>query len=200
MKRLMIIILALSAIFLMFTFFELKGIFFGFSVLIVLILLGIYDFFQKKHTILRNFPVIGHFRYLLEFIRPEIRQYFIASSQEERPFNRETRSLIYQRSKNIRDTVPFGTQQDVDKPGFESIRHSLDPTVISEEESRIIIGNAQCKQPYSASRLNISAMSYGALNNNAIIALNKGAKLGNFSHNTGEGCLLYTSPSPRDRG
>ena len=133
MKRLMIIILALSAIFLMFTFFELKGIFFGFSVLIVLILLGIYDFFQKKHTILRNFPVIGHFRYLLEFIRPEIRQYFIASSQEERPFNRETRSLIYQRSKNIRDTVPFGTQQDVDKPGFESIRHSLDPKVISEE-------------------------------------------------------------------
>lgn len=189
MKRLVIIIISLLAIFLLFALFEERRIYFAFAVVILLIAVGIYDFLQPKHTILRNFPVIGHFRYILEFIRPEIHQYFIADNLNERPFNRETRSLVYQRAKGIRDTIPFGTQGSVDTPGFESIRHSLSPTVISEQESRIIIGGPDCKQPYLASRLNISAMSYGALSKAAIRALNKGAQIGNFAHNTGEGGL-----------
>lgn len=189
MKRLVIIILSLLALFIVFSLFEWSQFYFAFVVVAVLIGLGIYDFFQSKHSILRNFPVIGHFRYILEFIRPEIQQYFVANDLNERPFNRATRSLVYQRAKNIRDTIPFGTQERVDEPGFESTRHSLNPTVIATEESRILVGGPDCKQPYLASRLNISAMSYGALSKAAVMALNKGAKLGNFAHNTGEGGL-----------
>ncbi len=156
---------------------------------VVLVAVGIHDLLQRKHALLRNFPILGHIRYMLEIIRPEIQQYFIASNQSERPFNRETRALVYQRAKKSLDTLPFGTQNDVRAPGYFSIRHSLKPTVLTKEDSYIIIGGPQCTKPYRASRLNVSAMSFGALSPNAIMALNKGAKLGNFAHNTGEGGL-----------
>ncbi len=157
--------------------------------LIPIIVIAIHDLFQKKNTILRNFPVLGHLRYILEFIRPEIQQYFIASDESERPFNREIRSVIYQRAKNVRDTIPFGTEKNILRVGYSWVLHSLDPKHVSEVEPRITVGGPDCKQPYSASRLNISAMSFGALSGKAIMALNKGALLGNFAHNTGEGGL-----------
>lgn len=154
-----------------------------------LAVVGIYDLFQTKHAILRNFPIIGHIRYMLEVIRPEIQQYFIASNQSELPFNRETRAVVYQRSKKVLDTVPFGTQRDVRAPGYFSIRHSLNPTVLSHDDAYVMVGGPQCTQPYYASRLNVSALSFGALSPNAIMALNQGAKIGRFAHNTGEGGL-----------
>jgi len=157
------------------------------AVLIPIIVVGAYDLIQKKHTLLRNFPVIGHMRYVMEFLRPEIQQYFIASSREERPFNREIRSIVYQRAKNVRDTIPLGTDRDILKVGYTWVLHSLDPKHVSEVEPRITVGGPDCKKPYNASRLNISAMSFGSLSANAIMALNKGAKLAGFAQNTGEG-------------
>ena len=156
---------------------------------IPLVILWIYDVCQKKHAILRNFPVLGHFRSLLEFFRPEIQQYFIASNESERPFNRETRTIVYQRSKNTRDTIGFGTERDILEIGYTWVLHSLAPKQVSEVEPRILIGGPDCKKPYNSSRLNISAMSFGALSANAIMALNKGAKIGGFAQNTGEGGL-----------
>lgn len=148
---------------------------------------GWYDLAKSPHTLNRLYPVAAYLRYGLEFIRPEIRQYFIASDIEERPFSREQRSLIYQRSKHARDTLPFGTQRDLMEAGYLSAAHSLLPKVVEEEFLRVTIGSPECRQPYCSSRLNISAMSFGALSPNAILALNKGAKYGGFSHNTGEG-------------
>lgn len=155
----------------------------------VLLAVGIYDVVQTEHAILRNFPILGHFRYLIEFIRPEIQQYIIASDQEERPYNRMTRSLIYQRSKNVRDTVPFGTSNNILEVGYTWVLHSMMPQPTLQAEPRVKVGTAACRQPYEASRLNISALSFGALSPNAIRALNLGAKHGGFSHNTGEGGL-----------
>ena len=140
---------------------------------------------KKTHAILRNFPVLGHLRYILEFFRPEIQQYFIADNQSERPFDRETRTLVYSRSKKMRDTIPFGTQRDIIRQGYEWVQHSMNPVHKKEVESGVVIGNDDCKQPYKASHLNISAMSFGALSKNAILALNQGAKIGGFYHNTG---------------
>lgn len=157
--------------------------------MIPIIVLWIYDITQKKHTLLRNFPVLGHVRYFLEFLRPEIQQYFIATDESELPFSRETRSLIYQRAKNMRDTIPFGTGRDILSVGYTWALHSLVPKHASEVEERIMVGGPDCKKPYSASRLNISAMSFGALSANAIMALNRGALIGGFAHNTGEGGL-----------
>ena len=154
-----------------------------------LIVLWFYDVLQKRHTILRNFPVLGHMRFILEFFRPEIQQYIIADDIEERPFNRETRAIIYQRAKGVRDTVPFGTEKDISAVGYTWVLHSLAPKSHSDVQSRVIVGGPDCKKPYSASRLNISAMSFGALSANALMALNKGAQLGGFAHNTGEGGL-----------
>ena len=154
-----------------------------------IVLLGVYDFFQTKHSILRNFPVLGHFRYLFELIRPEIYQYFVESDTEGVPFGRDERSLVYQRAKKARDTVPFGTKEDLYEPGYEWINHSMAPVSHCVDDMRVDIGGPDCKQPYSASLLNISAMSYGSLSGNAIVALNSGAKIGNFAHNTGEGGL-----------
>ncbi|NCX93353.1 MAG: FMN-binding glutamate synthase family protein [Gammaproteobacteria bacterium] len=158
-------------------------------ILIPIVLIGLYDVTQKQHTLLRNFPVLGHIRYILEFIRPEIQQYFIADDRSERPFDRETRSVIYQRAKGIRDTVPFGTERDIRAVGYQWVQHSMVPKAVSEIEPRVQVGGPDCKKPYTASRLNISAMSYGSLSQNALMALNKGAKIGNFAHNTGEGGL-----------
>ncbi|WP_058534341.1 FMN-binding glutamate synthase family protein [Legionella saoudiensis] len=154
-----------------------------------IIILWIYDVTQKKHTILRNFPVLGHVRYFLEFLRPEIQQYFIATDESELPFNRETRSLVYERAKNTRDTIPYGTERDILSVGYTWALHSLAPKPASEVEPRLIVGGPDCLQPYNASRLNISAMSFGALSGKAIMAMNKGAMIGGFAQNTGEGGL-----------
>jgi len=158
-----------------------------FIVILPLIFLGLYDLIQRKHTILRIYPVIGRFRYLFEAIRPEIQQYFVESDTNGLPINREFRSLVYQRAKGQRDTRPFGTLFDLYRDGAEWINHSLAPKTVTDHNPRIRFGGPDCQQPYDASPLNISAMSYGALSKNAIMALNKGAKIGGFAHNTGEG-------------
>lgn len=157
------------------------------GLLIPLAIIAIYDYAQTQHSILRNFPILGHLRFILEFIRPEIRQYFIASDQDEKPFSREQRSIVYQRSKNEEDTLPFGTQGDLYKSGYTWLSHSIIPIHPKDIDPRIVIGGERCLQPYSSSRLNISAMSFGSLSPNALMALNLGAKIGDFAHNTGEG-------------
>jgi glutamate synthase domain-containing protein 2 len=154
-----------------------------------IMLIGLRDMMQTKRTVLRIYPVIGNFRYLFESIRPEIQQYFVESNINGRPINREFRSLVYQRAKNVRDTRPFGTQFDVYRAGYEWMNHSMQPKHIEDNHPRIHFGGDECSKPYLASPLNISAMSYGALSKHAIMALNKGAKLGDFAHNTGEGGL-----------
>ncbi len=160
-----------------------------FVILVPIALVAIYDLCQRKHTILRNFPVLGHMRYIMEFIRPEIQQYFIADDEEELPFNREVRSLIYERAKNARDTIPFGTSKDILSVGYTWVLHSLSPKSVVEVETRLWVGGDDCTKPYLASRLNISNMSFGALSGPAVMALNMGAKLGNFAQGTGEGGL-----------
>ena len=154
-----------------------------------LVLLGVSDMFQKKHAVRRNFPLIGRGRYLLELIRPEINQYFVESNSDGRPFSRNDRSVVYQRAKGELDTLPFGTQRDVYAPGYEWINHSLAPVHPGDADHRVLIGGSACKQPYSASVFNVSGMSYGSLSKNAVLALNAGAKMGGFAHNTGEGGL-----------
>lgn len=158
-------------------------------IIIPLIAVGIYDLLQTRRTLLRIYPVIGHMRYFFESIRPEIQQYFVESDLDGRPISREFRSLVYQRAKGVRDTRPFGSQFDFYRPGCEWLNHSLAPTHLEDKHPRVIIGGPDCSQPYAASPLNISAMSYGALSKNAILALNRGAQIGNFAHNTGEGGL-----------
>ncbi|WP_182005051.1 FMN-binding glutamate synthase family protein [Acinetobacter lactucae] len=153
-------------------------------------LLGLYDVLQNKHSILRNYPIMGHFRFLFEDIRPEIRQYFIEADQDALPFSRMQRSLVYQRAKNENADKPFGSIIDVYQENYRFIVHSISPCPPADPKSfRIHVGNAQCLQPYSASIMNISAMSFGSLSANAIRALNKGAQLGSFYHDTGEGSL-----------
>ena len=154
---------------------------------IPLICLGVYDMLQRKHTITSIYPVIGHLRYLFESIRPEIQQYFVESNLNGVPFSREYRELVYQRAKGQQDTRAFGTQFDVYHPGYEWVNHSLAPKHVSEDNLKLVFGGAECLKPYSASPLNISAMSFGALSQNAILALNRGASIGGFAHNTGEG-------------
>ena len=155
---------------------------------LALVLLGLRDAWQTQHSVLRNYPVIGHLRFLLEFIRPEIRQYFIESDSEAEPFSRQQRSLVYQRGKGESDKRPFGTQMNVGAVGYEWINHSLLPTSLATHDFRVLIGAGRA-QPYSASIFNISAMSFGSLSANAILALNAGARRGNFAHDTGEGSI-----------
>jgi glutamate synthase domain-containing protein 2 len=150
--------------------------------------LGFRDTRQTRHSVLRNYPVIGHLRFLLEFIRPEMRQYFIEGDNEAAPFSRQQRSLVYQRAKGDPDKRPFGTQVNVGAVGYEWINHSMLPTVLPTHDFRVLIGDGRA-QPYSASIFNISAMSFGALSANAILALNEGARRGNFAHDTGEGSI-----------
>ena len=161
----------------------------AFVILIPLFLLGVADVLQTKQAVRRNFPIIGHFRYMLEEIRPEIQQYFIESDLDGRPFDRERRSVVYQRAKGVRDTVPFGIKSDVYAEGYEWINHSMCPKHHVGEAPRVLIGEGTCSQPYSAALFNISAMSYGSLSNAAVMALNRGAKEGGFAHNTGEGSI-----------
>ncbi|WP_129713964.1 FMN-binding glutamate synthase family protein [Pedobacter sp. SYP-B3415] len=154
-----------------------------------IVLLGIYDLYQPKHSIVRNFPIVGRMRYFMEDLRPKVYQYFVESDVNGTPYNRLSRSLIYQRAKKENDTIPFGTQLNVYDNGYEWLSHSI--AAISHHElngdPRVLIGGPECTLPYSASIYNISAMSFGSLSQNAILALNGGAKLGNFAHNTGEG-------------
>jgi len=187
-KGFIILSILLSAILILFGSFW-PGFYFGFIIVAPVILLGVYDLTQKRRTILRIYPVVGHFRYLFESIRPEMQQYFVESNINGRPINREFRALVYQRAKRVRDTRPFGTQFDVYRAGYEWINHSIYPVHPEETHPRITFGGPDCKQPYDASPMNISAMSFGALSKHAIMALNKGALLGHFAHNTGEGGL-----------
>lgn len=149
--------------------------------------LGVSDVTQRRSAIRRNYPVIGHLRFLFENFRPEIRQYLIEGDRDEEPFSREVRSLVYQRAKGVEDKRPFGTTQRVYDPGYAWITHSVVPRVIEDTDFRVRIGGPDCAQPYDASIYNISAMSFGSLSANAISALNRGAAKGGFAHDTGEG-------------
>ena len=150
--------------------------------------LGLRDTLQVQRSVLRNYPVIGHMRFLMEFVRPEIRQYFIEGDNEAAPFSRQQRSLVYQRAKGDSDKRPFGTQMDVGAQGYEWINHSMAPSHIASHDFRVTIGAGRA-QPYNASVFNISAMSFGALSANAILSLNEGARRGGFAHDTGEGSI-----------
>ncbi|MDE1169152.1 MAG: FMN-binding glutamate synthase family protein [Pseudomonas sp.] len=156
----------------------------------LLSLIGLNDLLQTHHSVRRNYPILGNIRYLMETIRPEIRQYLLEGDDEQLPFSRAQRSIVYQRAKNQPAEKAFGTLSDVYKPGFEFISHSMLPSdACDPAQFRVVIGGPACLQPYSASVLNISAMSFGALSANAIRALNKGARLGGFAHDTGEGSI-----------
>ena len=176
----------LSATFALLSFFHTPLWLIGLAFLTPVTLLGIRSF-DKKHTIIANYPIFGRFRYVMEELRPKIYQYFIESDTDGTPINRVNRSVVYQRAKKVLDTTPFGTQTDVYKPGYEWINHSMNPIPlnhINPNDLRIVIGGENCKRPYNSSILNISAMSYGSLSSNAIESLNWGAKLGGFAHNT----------------
>lgn len=169
-----------------------------FAISVVLALIGMLDLAQPVHSIRRNYPIIGRVRWFFEDIRPEIRQYLIEDDHEQLPFSRSQRSLVYARSKNESSERAFGTQLDVYESGYEFIGHSNRPVPPGDPASfRVEIGGDDCRQPYSASILNISAMSFGSLSANAILALNQGAKLGGFAHDTGEGSI---SPHHRHHG
>lgn len=161
-----------------------------------LVMLGCYDIIQNSHSILKNYPILGHMRYLIESIGPELRQYIIESDHQEVPFSRNQRSLVYQRSKNVSDTRSFGANLNMRQDNYEWATHSMNPTVLPSKNIRITVGEER-KKPYSMSVLNISAMSFGALSANAVMALNKGAKLGDFCQDTGEGSV---SPYHRKHG
>jgi glutamate synthase domain-containing protein 2 len=159
--------------------------------------LGIRDLLQPNHAVLRNYPISAHIRFLLEEIRPEMRQYFFESEKDGMPFSRDTRALVYQRAKMVLDKRPFGTQEDVYRDGYEWMHHSVAPKPRAVEQFRVTIGGPDCTKPYSASVFNISAMSFGPLSPNAVRALNAGAKKGGFAHDTGEGGV---SPYHRENG
>ena len=162
------------------------------------IFLGVYDMEQPKHSLMANFPVVGRFRWVAEWLRPKIYQYFVESDTDGAPFNRLSRTVVYQRAKKTDDTMPFGTQLNVYETGYEWLNHSIAPLHHDkvDHSPRVKVGGPDCKQPYSASIYNVSAMSFGSLSQNAIMALNGGAKIGGFAHNTGEGGLSPYHLSP----
>jgi glutamate synthase domain-containing protein 2 len=169
-------------------------------IFVPLVLLGLYDITQRRHNITRNYPIAGHMRFLLESMGPELHQYLVESDENGRPFNRDVRSLIYSRAKNVEDKKPFGTELDVYAAGYMWLTHSISTRPMIEEPEknlRTTIGGPQCKQPYDSSILNISAMSFGALGAPAILAMNTGARMGGFAHDTGEGGI---SPYHREPG
>jgi glutamate synthase domain-containing protein 2 len=150
--------------------------------------IGVRDLTQTRRAVLRNYPILGHARYMMESIRPEMRQYFIEDDDDEVPFSRQQRAIVYQRSKSVIETRPFGTERDVYRSDYEWINHSMQPLEIHSHDFRITIGDERA-QPYSASVFNISAMSFGSLSANAVLALNAGARRGHFYHDTGEGSI-----------
>ncbi len=159
------------------------------ALLVVVLSTGVYDLIQRRHSVLRNYPVLGHMRYLLESIRPEVQQYFIERNVDGRPYNHDVRTIIYERAKGIHAEMSFGTEHDIEDVGYEYLVHSTAPVPEPDEPPRVLIGGPDCTQPYSMSLLNVSGMSFGALSANAIRALNKGAAMGGFAHDTGEGGL-----------
>lgn len=165
--------------------------------LVALSLLGFFNLAQRRHTLLRNYPLIGYSRWAFEALRPAIRQYLFESEEDGRPYNREQRSLVYRRAKGTNDKVPFGSLIDYYAPGHEWINHSMSPTAMPSQQPRVEVGGPDCTRPYHCSVLNISAMSFGALSANAIRALNRGARLGGFAHDTGEGGI---SPYHEEHG
>src|SRR5580658_9975883 len=161
-------------------------------VFIALAVVGTTDVLQTRHAVLRNYPLTAHIRFILEEIRPEIRQYFLESEKDGTPFSRDNRAIVYQRSKRALDKRPFGTQNDVYASGYEWLHHSIAPKHPIKEPFRVVVGGPDCAKPYSASIFNISAMSFGALSPNAVRSLNIGAKKGGFAHDTGEGgCSVH---------
>ncbi len=189
MRRLFVIVSVCVCAIILFLSYYWTNILFLFVIVGPLIIMGLIDMIQTKRAIRRNFPLFGRLRYFLEDLRPKIQQYFVESDTDGAPINRNDRSVIYQRAKKQLDTMPFGTQLDVYSEGYEWMSHSLAPIDISlvDQDPRVTIGNKDCTQPYKASLLNVSAMSFGSLSSNAILALNGGARIGNFAHNTGEG-------------
>src|SRR6478672_936642 len=169
----------------------------GFGLAFSVLAVGLYDLVQTRHAVLRNYPIAAHLRFILEAVRPEMRQYFFEDEKHGLPFSRDKRSVVYQRAKMMLDVVPFGTTYDVYETGFEWVNHSMQPAPRDKEPFRITVGGPQCTRPYSASVFNVSAMSFGALSANAIRALNGGARLGGFAHDTGEGGY---SPYHREGG
>ena len=164
------------------------GTFILLSISALLAILAIYDSLQTQHSLLRAFPVVARLRWFFEDERDKIQQYFIEDNLNGTPINREKRSIVYQRSKLSKETVPFGTQHNVYAKGYEFVKHSLFPKDHHKTGGdRVVFGSDKCTQKYSGSIINISAMSFGSLSKNAIMALNQGAKMGNFAHNTGEG-------------
>jgi len=159
------------------------------AVLGIFAIIACYDVTQRRHSILRNYPVAGHMRFLLEKIRPEIQQYFIERNYDGRPYDRDTRTVIYERAKGIHGELAFGTEREVNEVGYEWVLHSSSPREAPKEQPRVRIGGPDCTKPYDMALLNVSAMSFGALSANAILALNAGAKAGGFAHDTGEGGL-----------
>lgn len=157
--------------------------------LTLLAVVGVYDLVQRRHSILRNYPVLGHARFLMEGLRPEIQQYFIERNFDGRPYDRDTRSLIYERAKGTAAELAFGTERDIDREGYEHLVHSSAPVDPPAEPYRVRVGGPDCTQPYDMALLNVSAMSFGAISANAIRALNNGARKGGFAHDTGEGGL-----------
>lgn len=161
----------------------------GFAPFALLTLLGVRDLFQTRHSLQRNYPIVSHLRWFFEDIRPEMQQYFVESDLDGRPFDRDARALVYERAKDVNEEKAFGTELDVYAIGYEWFAHSIAPVSPQETPPRVEVGGTECKQPYSMALLNVSAMSFGALSSNAILALNKGARLGGFAHDTGEGGL-----------
>jgi glutamate synthase domain-containing protein 2 len=157
--------------------------------LLLVAAVGWYDLGQKQHSVLRNYPVLGHARFLMESLRPEIQQYFVERSFDGRPYDRDLRSLVYQRAKGTEADAPFGTERDVYESGYEFFEHSMRPVPEPDEPPRARLGGPDCAKPYDMALLNVSAMSFGSLSANAILALNEGARRGGFAHDTGEGGL-----------
>jgi glutamate synthase domain-containing protein 2 len=158
-------------------------------VVVLLVALAVHDLVQRKHSVLRNYPVLGHLRFLLEKLRPELQQYFIERDWDGKPYDRDTRSVIYERAKGIHGEKAFGTELNVEEVGYEYLVHSTAPLEPPKEPHRVRIGGPDCTQPYDMALLNVSAMSFGALSGNALMALNRGAHAGGFAHDTGEGGL-----------
>ena len=158
-------------------------------VALLLLGLGIWDLVQPRHAILRNFPVLGHARYLLESIRPEIQQYFIEKNTEGKPFSRDQRSIVYARAKGQDDHKAFGTEKATDEIGYEFLLHTTAPVAPAAEPPTVRVGGPDCAQPYEMPLMSISSMSFGSLSKNAVLAMNKGAAMGGFVHETGEGGL-----------
>lgn len=164
--------------------------------LLLLVLTALHDLLQRRHSVLRNYPVLGHLRFALEALRPEIQQYFIERDFDGRPFDRDTRSIVYERAKGTEAEEPFGTELDLYRPGSEYLTPSMAPLPVRADPPRVRIGGPDCTQPYDMALLNVSAMSFGSLSANAVLALNTGAQLGGFAHDTGEGGLSEYHLSP----